>query len=557
MTAAGDGSPARPAPRGFGLAAMVRGVPRSVWLLTVLHLFLLLVWSVSVPIYRAPDEPNHVDLVLAAAGPEGWPAPDERTVSPQVHASMVAAGYSSPDEPQHRLLRPLQIEDAPPRDARPSFSELAPDQPSAEANQLAQHPPLHYVTVAAPVTTVTALSGGEWSHDQTVWLMRAVSVVLIAPLPLLAFAAARRLTRRDDAVPVGAAIVPLAVPQLTHIGSSVNNDNLLVLLMSVLTVALVYVSTGDTSRRTAVGIGLIGGAALLTKGFALFLPAWVAGAYVVAAARGRAWRPALPAGFTALAVAGVTGGWWWLRNLLVYGALQPSVIEPVPGPSLADPWRFFRFFRVKMMERYWGAFGWDEAHLAGGVVLVATLVVLVGIALAFARRPAAAPWWRADLLMLLLPVVCIGAIVASAAWQWYVVTGEFAGLQGRYLFPGVVGTAVVVAVGYGTVAGRFTRALPLALLVGAGLLQAAAAHTVIVHFWGPGVSSDLRIALVALTVWAPWPPAVLAGMAGGVAVAGAGSLAALTALARRPPPAGTDGTSAAPEAAQVPAESRT
>ena len=38
-------------------------VPRVVWLITALNLALLLLFATLLPTWRAPDEPQHVDLV--------------------------------------------------------------------------------------------------------------------------------------------------------------------------------------------------------------------------------------------------------------------------------------------------------------------------------------------------------------------------------------------------------------------------------------------------------------------------------------------------------------
>ena len=43
-------------------------------------------------------------------------------------------------------------------------------------------------------------------------------MALVLPLPLLAWATARRMGRRGDRAAVVAALKPLALPQLTYIG---------------------------------------------------------------------------------------------------------------------------------------------------------------------------------------------------------------------------------------------------------------------------------------------------------------------------------------------------
>lgn len=80
----------------------------------------------------------------------------------------------------------------PPREDRPSFDALggaAPD-PSGPANQMVQHPPLAYWLDAL----VLRLPGvGTLAWDLQVWLLRLLGIVLVLPVPFLAWAATRRL----------------------------------------------------------------------------------------------------------------------------------------------------------------------------------------------------------------------------------------------------------------------------------------------------------------------------------------------------------------------------
>src|SRR5207247_1328315 len=74
---------------------------------------------------------------------------------------------------------------------------------------------------------------------------------------------------------VAAAAVLLAVPELYHIGASVNNDNLLILLLFGSTLAAATVARGDVRFRPAAVFGLVVGLALLPKGLALYLRFWL------------------------------------------------------------------------------------------------------------------------------------------------------------------------------------------------------------------------------------------------------------------------------------------
>lgn len=499
------------------------GVPGTVWTLCVLHLLLLVGYSILVPTYRAPDEPHHVDLVLAVSRGQAWPWPDPtaRADSRQVLGSLAPAGYADTSSPRERAVGPLRAADAVPWGARPSFGDLGPDVPSSSRNQMTQHPPLYYLLGGAAV----AVSGAQdWPFDRLVGALRLGSVLLVTALPLLAYVAARRL-RAGQAAALTAAVVPLALPQLTHLGSTVSNDALLVALLGLLTVLAAGVLTGDKRARTAVLMGLVAGLALLTKGFALLTPAWIALVYAWVARRD---RRALPAGVLAVATALASGGWWWLRNLVRYGTLQPDgLVRPAAvGEVGADLGAYLRVLAGAFPQRFWGSFGWLQVNLPWLAVWLATAVVAAGVVAALATRRRGAA--RGDLALLLFPLGATLGIVLAGSWSYYRASGAVAGIQGRYLLTGIVGLAVVVAAGLTSLTPvRWHAWLPPTLLAAGALLQTVAIVTLVRGFWMEPASASAAAALTAVLAWSPWPPVAVAATCSAVAVV------ALLALGRR------------------------
>lgn len=258
-----------------------RAVPNPVWLILILHLLVVLCQSAVFPNFRAPDEREHVDLIVTVAQGHAWPWPDPGTVN--VSKGSRAGGFTI----QNRVPAPLHLSEhePPPRGERPSYRAAGgADLMGPPANQLIQHPPLYYLAGAAVLSLYP-----DWEDapfDRVYLILRLWNALLTAAVPLLLWATARRLSLPDP-LPVAAALVPLGVPEFTHTAASVNNDNLLVVLAAALTLLLVRVLSGDTSRRTAVAIGVLTTLALLTKGLALMIPLWVGMAYLLAAFRFR------------------------------------------------------------------------------------------------------------------------------------------------------------------------------------------------------------------------------------------------------------------------------
>jgi 4-amino-4-deoxy-L-arabinose transferase-like glycosyltransferase len=174
----------------------------------------------------------------------------------------------------------------------------------------AQMGPVAYV-VDALVVHVGRATG--FSPSGTFHLVRLVGTVELCLAALLVGLLMRRLLGRSW--PSAAALAILALnPMLLTMSSSVQNDTLaLVLGLLALELALSRLSERPTSRG-ALLVGIVAGLAVLTK-----LTAWPV---VVAVAGWLVWRHRRGAvqplmAFIVAAVA--VSGWWFIRNIVLYG----------------------------------------------------------------------------------------------------------------------------------------------------------------------------------------------------------------------------------------------
>ncbi|MBW3651564.1 MAG: DUF2142 domain-containing protein [Actinobacteria bacterium] len=497
------------------LAPALGRPPLLVWLVTALHAMLLVSHSVLVPTWRSPDETSHVDLVVALTEDGGYPAYDQRVMDPGIRASRELVEFS---EGSRHLAR----SDATPRADRPSLRELREASPPPVVdratgrgfNHMAQHPPAYYLYLAAGsvVTEAVAPGDGLGSYDREVGVLRLLSLLLIVPLPLLAWAAARSAAASGPTA-VGAAVVPLAIPQLTNIGAGVNNDALLLALMGALTLLAVRFATGHVTRRGVVLAGVLTGLALLVKAFAFVAPVWLLVAIVWGCRRrGRGWGPLVG---TYVGMALVTGGWWWLANLARYGSILPSLeyasrLRPADSSVERDVSGWLGDWLPHMSERFWGSFGWVEVPLPVPWTTAATAVVLVTVAAALVGRRR--PLSRATAGVLLLPTLLLGVFVFVSGYRLYQLAGVAAMVQGRYLFGGVVGLSVLVAAGGSRLLGRRQALLPGLVLLAAAAMQLRAGTTLLDAFWGEE-GTGIIDSLAAAGAWSPWPPWLLVGMA--------------------------------------------
>ncbi|RIQ14495.1 DUF2142 domain-containing protein [Jiangella rhizosphaerae] len=431
-------------------------------------------WAVLTPAFRAPDEPQHVNSVLRLAYGGGWPAPGEALMSPAIDGARRQAALESdlpwPHGNRRDVVQYTDVAPVPDDERLVVNADNALPAPGTGASldtvdQMTQHPPLYYAAAAAWLR-VTGTADARWDH--VLLSLRLFDVLLFVPLPLLAAAAARTLLGdRAEARPAGlvAAAAVLFVPMSAHILSAVTNDALVTVSGAVVTWLVARVLTGDLRWRTAAGLGVALGIGLLTKVMAAFAVPMVVVAYVLAAGLRRPWWPRVSRLLVVGTVAFAAGGWWWLRNLLVLGVVQPVGIperwEPVPNAGLGH---FVTTVVTAVTRSFVGDFGWLELRVPPAVYWSGAAVVAAVSVAALVRRDSRRPAG----VLLLLPAALWCSVVANA-WRHYVETGWITAVQGRYLFAGLAALAAVAALGI-----RPRAATVPWIVAGAGAVAAAA-----------------------------------------------------------------------------------
>jgi 4-amino-4-deoxy-L-arabinose transferase-like glycosyltransferase len=232
-------------------------------------------------------------------------------------------------------------------------------------------------------------------------------------------------------------------PMFAFISGAINNDNLAVTLAALsLWLLLRIVREADARRTTwrwAVALGIALGLAALTKTSTLALIALAGLTMAYAAWKRKRWQTFFLEGPLILALVAAIAGWWYLRNLRLYGdPLGLSAFIAILGQrarpaSLRQLWGE----RFGFMQSYWGLFGGVNVPMAGWTYTVLNtlaVVSMIGIVAFLVLR-----WLRGkrrleDWASILLSLLMIAGIVVPLAVSWARITWSS---QGRLVFTAI------------------------------------------------------------------------------------------------------------------------
>ncbi len=225
-------------------------------------------------------------------------------------------------------------------------------------------------------------------------IIRFLSVLMGAAAVALTYLIARQVLPDRPALALGAAAIHAFTPMVVFISASVNNDNLAVLLSSLGLWLLIKIANRELQiagpKRLVIGylpLGIVLGLAALTKSQTLALVPITALVVAVRAVRQRSWKEFLIGGLATALPLLLIAGWWYWRNLQLYGDLIGlNVFQAILGTrdvpaDLPQLWRE----RFSFLAGYWGNFGGINAPMAAWVYQVLnSIAIIAGLGLVVA-----------------------------------------------------------------------------------------------------------------------------------------------------------------------------
>jgi 4-amino-4-deoxy-L-arabinose transferase-like glycosyltransferase len=425
-------------------------LPGPLGAILALYLILALIYSASVPIFEAPDEPAHFLYANDLAEGDGLRVLDyamspREYHQPPLYYGLVAgvlrwfntAGYKD-----HTVRNPhAAISDA----STPGNKNAYLHDPDTDGW------PYTGLSLAVHAARLVSIALGMI----TVWATYKLARQLFSPAYTIESRGADQPASGQLGLAIAAASLVAFNPQFLFISSALNNDNAVTALSSLALLAVVTYYSRPRSLGWVLGMGILAGLAMLTKTTGLAVLGLIVGVLILKAIRqGRYARLWLDVGLVII-VAALIGGWWYLRNALLYDDPFLSrymqrwlTNEGAPRTAIGILHRF-----QQGEVSFWGTFGWlnitwDEwiytilrtwTRLSGlGLLVLAMRWLLYRSPL----KPGSRPHVAGPPLLLILAWT---AMVAALLTQWILVAG---GLQGRLLFPAISALAVLLIAGW-------------------------------------------------------------------------------------------------------------
>lgn len=309
-----------------------------------------------------------------------------------------------------------------------------------------------------------------------VYVVRLFSIILGCITIFAVYNAAHQLILGDSLLPLLAAGLTAFNPMFVFITASVNNDNLVTALNSLViwqTLAMLREMRFSTRRSLFIAV-LIAFASLSKLSGLVLVPVVALAALWITFSQFMKDRTTLitfvrglfTLGIAMLIAWVVLASWWYIRNLNLYGELFGThTMTLVAGvreggfafQTLLDEFQGFRF-------GYWAVFGAYNIMTFRwfyDVMDVLTVFAVIGL-LIYLWKQIRQPESRARLIspIMLVLIILIGSISVTV---W---TAQTYASQGRLLFPFVAAISPLLAIGFVTLSKTFFAFItPLSLLI--------------------------------------------------------------------------------------------
>ena len=232
-------------------------------------------------------------------------------------------------------------------------------------------------------------------------------------------------------------------PQFLFISTSVSNDNLVNMLTALITWQMLLMLRDGFQKRRSLLLGLLFALAALTKlnGLVLGLLVTLAGAWLMFRQGDRRGFAFLVGALLAFGL--VMAGWWYGRNLLLYGELfgTATMLDYFGRRSISLQRLFLEEFEGLRVS-YWAVFGAFNivAHDAFYRVMDGLALIAAGGVVIFASRNRRSRDLMSAIVFLTMPLALGAAMLMWWSTQTWASTG-------RLLFPYITSASFLLALG--------------------------------------------------------------------------------------------------------------
>jgi hypothetical protein len=301
-----------------------------------------------------------------------------------------------------------------------------------------------------------------------VYLVRWMTILTGAGAAWVTYRIGREVFANCPTLALGGAALVAFNPQFLYLSGAVNNDVPAALCSAAILWACVRLVQNGPSTRSDVTLGILLGLALLTKFSLAGLLPLVGLAYLLAARPPRS-RTLLRALLIILGLTILISGWWFWRNLVLYGDLtgMNRVNELWAGRRASENWWAIWQGLPYLWSSLWGRFGYGQVPLPQPVYQ--GILVCCALALSGHLVPRRDRIPNAATALLITPIVTFLAVVC------YYILIQPAGAMGRFLFPALPAFALLVSAGVSRFfPHRLTWVASLAASVGMAVLAICA-----------------------------------------------------------------------------------
>jgi len=295
--------------------------------------------------------------------------------------------------------------------------------------------------------------------------VRLLSIILGALSVLLVYLTMKRIFPRDDGVAIGCAGFVALLPTHVMISSMVSNDIIMEVVFGLAILLMVGMQVGKLTWRQSTFLGIALGLGILSKMTCLILfPIAVASYLLILRRTTETWTVVLKHAGLALGIAFLVGGWWFVRNQLVYGdALGIAEMKDSfflhsknvqESLNAGMPLNFYLGMIVTWTFRsFWCVLGPMTIQLDPMVYIVlAVLSVVTAITCrrGILRRREVGEWSSSTGIIL-------GLVLGLVAISFIQMNMMVFQSQGRYLYPALIPFALIWYLGIEGILGRGNR----------------------------------------------------------------------------------------------------